>query len=175
MLRGVLRSGLLIAVSSVAFLIFGCSKAGEEYQTGIYWLEKENNWRMAARAFRRSLEHNPGRWRTHAKLLEALSKSDDPDEYEQQLRRTLAHFPDSARSPAVAVPSTAILGEGRYNRVASSFELKYIGDLIVSKGAQPELLARGIMAACRSKDSVAVIDYFHRFLGITGGRGFRTH
>lgn len=160
-------SGIIITI--LISILLGCSKADQEYRVGIYWLEKENNWQMAAKAFRRSLDDEPNKWKTHAMLIEALSRGEEPNAFQQQLRQTLSIFPDSARSPTLVKPSAAILGGERYDRLASSYELRYIGDLLARKGEDPFLLSRGIMASCRTRDTVAVVDYFSRLLTVNKG------
>lgn len=67
-----------------------------------------------------------------------------------------------------APPSLTLLGLERFNRISSSFVLGRIGNLLAKKGTDPELLARGIMAACRGQDTVAAMDYFSRALNLMG-------
>jgi hypothetical protein len=60
-----------------------------------------------------------------------------------------------------------MLGEERYNSVTASIELLHLGRALANKGDQPELLAKGIMASCRARDSVAVVNYYQRLLSKT--------
>ncbi|MFH0766221.1 MAG: hypothetical protein V2A61_07360, partial [Calditrichota bacterium] len=160
--RQLLTNIVLLTLFTLSLL--GCSKADDEFRNGQYWLNKENNWQMAARAYRRALGHAPKKWKYHAALLNALSRGEEPGAYEQQLRVTLSFFPDSTRAMGVYNPSVSILGDERYNRIASSYALNRLGSLIAKKKDDTKLLSMAVMAACRNKDSIAVASYFERLL-----------
>lgn len=153
----------MVALLFLSIVISGCGD--EDYKSGKYWLNKEKNWQMAAKAFRRSLDKNPKSWKVHLALIEALGNGDDDLAMETQLRNMLSHFPDSARSRTLAEPAIKVLTHERYNRIAASIEQYHLANqLATQKGDKPTLLSRGIMAASRSKDSSAVIDYYDRLL-----------
>ena len=126
---------------------------------------------MAAKYFRASLEKNPKSWKVHKALIGALGKGDDDLAMETELRNTLSYFPDSARCKTLAEPAIKVLTHERYNRIAASIEQYHLANkLATQKGGKPTLLSRGIMAACRSKDTSAVADYYDRLLtSLDGG------
>ncbi len=167
------------AVKTVVFLFvliltalqfIGCSKARSDYKSGIYWMEKENNWQMAVRSFRRALEKDPTSWKINHKMIQAMSMGEDPKVFESQLKKTLALFPDSARATSIAKPGSELLGEARYNKVAGGVELMHLGTQISRDRDNEVLLAKSIMAACRVTDTLAAIDYFKRFISLADGK-----
>ncbi len=159
---------LVIIIIAFTLSLIGCGD--EDFKSGQYWLKKENNWQMAAKYFRASLVKNPDRWKTHEALIKALGQGNDELAMETQLRSTLAHFPDSARSKILSSPGVKILGEERYNRIAANIEQYHLSNLLATqKGNRPDLLSRGIMAACRAKDTTTVMDYFERLLSSLAG------
>lgn len=160
----------LIAFILAFLIISGCSKSREDYRTGMYWLEKENNWEMAVRAFKRSLDHDKDNWKIHSKLLETMGMGANPADFEAQLRNMLSYFPDSARAQVVVRAGYDILGQKRYDKIASSFELNYLGALLAKNPGNKTVLARSIMASCRVGDTLAAIDYFSRMLAVTEGK-----
>ncbi len=160
-----------IFVLLILALAIGCSKSRSDYKAGIYWLEKENNWQMAVKKFQSAVEKDPGKWKIHAKLFEAMGMGAQPEIVEQQLRHTLSEFPDSAWTAAIEIPGTKILGEDRYNRVAGSLVLKHLSSQLAKDRDDLELISKCIMAACRVKDSIAVVDYYKMGLSATEGTG----
>lgn len=159
----------LVLVFTMSFFV-GCSKARSDYKSGIYWMEKENNWQMAVKSFKRALDKDPFSWKIHLKTIQAMSMGEEPAIFEFQLKKTLAIFPDSARSAAIARPATELIGEARYNKIASAIELMHLGTMLSKDRKNKVLLARSIMAACRMGDTLAVIDYFNRFLELADGK-----
>jgi len=153
-----------LALTVTLALISGCGFTDEDYKSGQWWLESEGNWRMAVKAFQRSVDKSPRRWKSHVALLDALSHGDDAVAMENAVRAVLKFYPESSRSPAVAGPGTMVLGEQRYNNLVSALEQHSIGKLLASKGDKLELLARAIMAATRGRDTLAVRDYYLRLL-----------
>ncbi|MBT7617705.1 MAG: hypothetical protein HN590_10525 [Calditrichaeota bacterium] len=167
----VVRTALvLIAMILSASLFFGCSQARSDYKSGIYWLEKENNWQMAARSFNRALEKDPKSWKINQKLIQAMGMGEEPKVFESQLRKTLALFPDSARAASLAQPGKDLLGETRYNKVAGGVELMHFGTKLSRDPKDEVLLAKSIMAACRVTDTLAAVDYFKRFIIVADGK-----
>ncbi|MDP8228692.1 MAG: hypothetical protein P9M15_04500 [Candidatus Electryoneaceae bacterium] len=153
---------------SFSLMIIGCGD--EDYRNGMYWLNKKDNWQQASRAFQRSLDKNPNRWKTHKMLIEALGKGDDDLAMETQLKETLDIFPDSTRAASMYGPGVSVLGEERYNRIASGIEQLNMSRLLAQNGKDPGILSRSIMAACRQKDKTAVIDYYMRLLTVLDGQ-----
>ncbi len=160
---------LLLLLLIGTTVITGCSKSAENYRNGIYWLEKEGNWQSASRAFQRALATDPDSWKIHSKLIETLAMGASPDSFIVQLKSTLSFFPDSARSPRIAEPGMKLLGDEAYNRLSGSFELQRIGTLLANDRDDKTLLSRGIMAACRAKDTLAMESYFNHSLDIWAG------
>lgn len=164
-----IRSIIIVALLiGIGWLSTSCGDDAD-FKSGMVWLEKDNNGVQAVRAFRRSLDKSPKKWKTHRYMLEALSRGDDVLAMEQQLKETLRLFPDSARSHDVVIPGTALLGEEQFNKIASSITQTHISNLLRDKGDKVDLLSRGIMAGCRMKDTVIVEDYFKRLLATLKG------
>ena len=149
---------------TVGALIIGCNIRDDDYKAGMYWLDEKDNWQMAAKAFKRSLDNYPDRWETHAMLIEALARGNDDLTMTTQLKSTLNLFPDSARSASIVTPASALLGAKNYDKLASSIELRYIGDKLAKQKNNTELLSRAVMASCRAQDTVAAVDYCKRLI-----------
>ena len=158
----------IIFTLTVFLTITGCGD--EDYRNGMYWLNKKDNWEQAARAFQRSLEKHPDRWKTHKMLIEALGKGEDDLAMETQLKQTLDIFPDSTRAASMVVPGVLVLGEERYNRIAAGIEQLHMSRLLAQNRKDPSILARSIMASCRQKDKTAVIDYYMQLMTVTKGQ-----
>ncbi|HHE46078.1 MAG TPA: hypothetical protein ENL08_00045 [Bacteroidetes bacterium] len=149
-------------------LIFaGCGDT--DYNSGMYWLNKEKNPAMAARSFQRSLAKRPGHWKTNIMALKALAQSDNAPEYEKQLRSTLQRWPDSTRSEAIYRSGVSLLGEEKYDRLSAPIAQRHFENLLGKKGDRPEIFCNIVMASCRMKDTVAATDYFRRLLGSLEG------
>ena len=74
----VVRTALvLIAMILSASLFLGCSQSRSDYKSGIYWLEKENNWQMAVRSFNRAIEKDPKSWKINQKLIQAMAMGEE--------------------------------------------------------------------------------------------------
>jgi len=161
-----MRAGLwvLALAAGLNFVAAGCTFDDEEYKVGRHYLDEQDNWKLAADFFRKSLRNHPDRWKTHAALLEALGRGDDPAQLEAQLRETLAVFPDSARSTTLSNSAAQLIGEDRYNQIAGSLQLADLQRQISTKSDNPALLARGIIAACRAADASATLSLFDSFL-----------
>jgi len=169
---GIMKFSAILKISVLVYImqiIMGCSQSGNDYRSGMYWLEKENNWQMAARSFKRALEKKPNSWKIHSKLIETLAMGEEPNKFEKQMRETIGKFPDRARSTALAGPGIQLLGEKRYNKLAASIELRHLSSLLAKHPDNPKILARCIMAACRVGDTLAVIDYYELALNSTSG------
>lgn len=160
---------LLLAILIFSYSFIGCSESRSDYKSGIYWLEKENNWQMAARSFGRALEKDPGNWKISLKLIEALSGGEEAPKFRKQLSLTIAAFPDKARHPDLAKFGIIALGEKEFNKLVSPAELNYLGGLHAQKPKDIPIIAKCIMAACRSFDSLAVRDYFNKAMTLTNG------
>ncbi|MCF7809716.1 hypothetical protein K9N50_01870 [bacterium] len=144
------------------FLLNGCGN--ENYKTGLYWLNKENNPTMAARYFQKSILDNPDNWKAHQALLNAMSQLDDLTGYEKQLVETFNRFPNKTKDDIVYNASVRAIGEEKYNRIIGPVEQIKLGRELGKKGDQPEILARITMSSCRMQDTLAAIDYFKRLL-----------
>ncbi len=152
---------------SVLLIVAGCGD--KDFEAGMYWLNKENNPTMAARAFQRSLQNRPGHWKTNKMALETLSLSENIPEFEKQIISTLHYWPDSSRSASLYRPAVSLLGEERYNQLSAPIAQQHLGNLIGEKGDRPDILSSIIMASCRMKDTVAANDYFKRLMSSIGG------
>jgi len=157
------RLWVLALAAGFSILAAGCSLEDDEYRVGRHYLDEQDNWKLASDFFRKSLRNHPDRWKTHAALIEALGRGDDPTALEAQLYETLGQFPDSARSAALTNSATQLIGENRYNQISGSLQLAGIQKLIAEKGDKPALLSRGIIAACRAADATVALGLLDRF------------
>ncbi|NQU06196.1 MAG: PD40 domain-containing protein [Calditrichaeota bacterium] len=155
---------LLFLVFSL--LLNGCGD--ENYNTGLYWLNKEKNPTMAVRYFQRSLKENPDKWKTHQALLSALSELDDVNGFERQLIETFNRFPKKTKDESIYRSSLKAIGEMRYNRIRGPIEQLKLGRELGKKGDKPDILARITMSSCRMQDTLAAVEYFKRLLIASG-------
>ena len=158
---------LAYVVVLIPMLIITSSCGDKNFESGMYWLEKEKNPTQAARAFQRSLEDRPGHWKTNAMALEALAQAENVTEFEKQLVATLQHFPDSSRSVSIHETAVGLIGEERYNVLSAPIAQHHFSKLVGKKGDKPILLCNLIMASCRARDTIVAVDYFKRLLGVT--------
>ena len=163
-MSGTLRFLLFLVL--LAVLLINTTGCGDKnFEAGMYWLEKENNPTMAARAFQRSLEDRPKHWKTNKMAIHALALSENVQKFENQLRLTLQYFPDSSRSVSIHEPAVGLIGEKRYNLISAPYAQDHYSKLVGKKGDKPPLLSNLIMASCRAQDTVVAVDYFKRLLG----------
>jgi len=168
MFRFVFISAAFVGLSIIT--LTGCQAFEDpDFNAGMYQLHQRGNWQAAVQYFQRSVERHPKRWKGHLALLEALSRGDNKAALEAQLKATLSRFPDSARSVALQQTASTLLGEAEYEKLAYSYHQKTLGDQLARKGDKPQLLARGIEAACRTQDTVAAMDYTARYLKAAKG------
>lgn len=160
-LRNFITFIILIISGSLLFII-GCGDS--DYDSGLYWLNKEKNPIMAARYLRRSLDKNPNSWKTHKALIQALSQTDDMTEFESQLQSTLSLFPNKIRDESIYLPSVQTIGEEKYDLLTAPIEQLALGRELGRKGDRPDILAKITMSSCRMRDTATAIDYFKRLL-----------
>lgn len=153
------------------FVMFlGCRLGqDQDLKLGKYWLE-QGNWQRAAEYFRKSLDTNPHNWQTHLLLLEALALSGEKGLIESQLRYTLELFPDSARSSRLSEIVSSAIGETSFISISGEYLKRSVAQRIKGEKAKPEELARGVIAACRSRDSSLVAEYITRLLHRLGDK-----
>ncbi len=156
---------------SLLALIFlsACWSDDADYKSGLYWMNERDNWQSAAQAFERSLARSPNRWKTNLAMADALSRGDDPLRLENHVVQVFNRFPDSTRSSSLITAASTLLGEDQLIRLGGAIELKNLEKLMVSKGDQPALLARAVIAACRAQDQPAVSAYLGRLLDVEKG------
>lgn len=161
-MKHITRLTFSLVFSGLLILLSGCDDS--DYKSGMYWLTKENNPKMAALKFQKSLEKKPKNWKTHARLIECLSLNEDADGLIKQLRESLSVFPDCTRSEAFMGNSVRVIGQNQYDLLSAGIEQRYLEKLIGKKGDSPELLSRMVITSCLVKDTVGTLGYFRRLL-----------
>ncbi|MDP8239135.1 MAG: hypothetical protein P9X24_08595 [Candidatus Hatepunaea meridiana] len=162
-----IRILLLMGFTIPLLLISGCGD--ENYDAGIYWLNKKENPHQAVRYFQRSINENPKRWKSHKMAIECMALIEDPIALETQIKLTLQYWPDSSRSEAIYNPAVQFLGEKKYNLMSAPIAQRQLGNLLGEKGDRPEILSSMIMVSCRMNDTIAARDYFERLLNAVDG------
>ena len=153
---------LILLLIGFLFFITGCGD--EDYESGVYWLDKEKNPQQAVRSFRRSLDKNPKKWKSHKMVIQALAMSENNIELQNQLKETAGLFPDSIRSADIHIPASKLLGEDKYNRITAPIAQQHYGHLLSKKGDKTELLEKIIKVSCQMGDTIAATDYFKRLM-----------